>query len=167
MTIIDGHLLHRTDRVGHLPRLVMKTAIGNTFSFNSKQEVKHVRVKKDSLKRISKKNYQIEERNIRVIRPLVYCREEATRNFATENRLPVIPDNCPACFSAPKERARVKILLSSQEFLYPEIYASFLRAMRPLMERNSNHHSNDDITNNLCPYVQNEVDLDEPVDNLL
>ena len=40
MMVIDGHLLH-TDRVGHLPRLVMKTAIGNTFSFDSKQEVKH------------------------------------------------------------------------------------------------------------------------------
>ena len=57
-------------------------------------KINGVRVKKDSLKRISKKNYQIKERNIRVIRPLVYCREEG-----------------PACFSAPKERARVKILL--------------------------------------------------------
>ena len=40
MMVIDGHLLH-TDRVGHLPRLVMKTAIGNTFLFDSKQQVKH------------------------------------------------------------------------------------------------------------------------------
>ena len=41
MMVIDGHLLHGTERVGHLPRLVMKTATGKTFSFDSKQEVNH------------------------------------------------------------------------------------------------------------------------------
>ena len=40
MMVIEG-LLQVHDRVGHLPRLVVETAAGKTFSFDSKQVVKH------------------------------------------------------------------------------------------------------------------------------
>lgn len=51
---------------------------------------------------------------LRVIRPLVHAREADLRAFARAAHLPVIEDNCPACFEAPLERARVKRLLAQQ-----------------------------------------------------
>ena len=42
------------------------------------------------------------EGDLRVIRPLVYVREVHLRAFADSAHLPVIPENCPACFEAPK-----------------------------------------------------------------
>ena len=61
--------------------------------------------------RTMKANYQINSGDISVIRPLVYCRESLMTEFAKANNLPVINENCPACFEEPKERARVKKLL--------------------------------------------------------
>ena len=49
----------------------------------------------------------VAERGVTVIRPLVYVREHVTRAFARDAGLPVINENCPACFEEPKERARV------------------------------------------------------------
>jgi hypothetical protein len=43
-----------------------------------------------------------------------------------------LPD-CPACFEAPKERARVKLLLASQEHVHANLFSNMLQAMRPLM----------------------------------
>ena len=37
-----------------------------------------------------------------MIRPLVYVRERDLNSFAKEVSLPVITENCPACFAAPK-----------------------------------------------------------------
>jgi len=44
------------------------------------------------------------EGDLRVIRPFIYVRETDTRLFAESANLPVIPENCPACFEAPKVR---------------------------------------------------------------
>lgn len=55
-----------------------------------------------------KANYKIEAGDVRVIRPLCYARESLTKDFARSNRLPVVNENCPACFEEPKERHRVK-----------------------------------------------------------
>jgi tRNA(Ile)-lysidine synthase TilS/MesJ len=55
-----------------------------------------------------------EQRDLRVIRPFVYTRERDLAAFAAQHGLPVIAENCPACFSAPKERARTKQLLAAQ-----------------------------------------------------
>ena len=52
---------------------------------------------------------------IRVVRPLIYAREAEMRKFAAGAGLPVITENCPACFEAPKERRRVKKVLAQQE----------------------------------------------------
>lgn len=58
--------------------------------------------------RTMKANYKIEAGDVRVIRPLCYAREAFTKEFVRTNRLPVVNENCPACFEEPKERHRVK-----------------------------------------------------------
>ncbi|XP_077984669.1 uncharacterized protein LOC144439269 [Glandiceps talaboti] len=87
----------------------------------------------NGLLRTMKANYIVREGDLRVIRPLVYVREKDTRQFAEQAKLPVIPENCPACFDAPKERHRTKQLLAAQEILFPDLYHSLLTAMKPLM----------------------------------
>ena len=42
------------------------------------------------------------EGDLRIIRPFVYIREVHLRSFADSAHLPVIAENCPACFEAPK-----------------------------------------------------------------
>ena len=53
-----------------------------------------------------KAKYKNEAGDVEVIRPLVYVREALNRQFSYESGLPVINENCPACFEGPKERAR-------------------------------------------------------------
>merc|ERR1712029_580790 len=77
--------------------------------------------------------YEVEEKDLRIVRPFVYVRERALRDFAEEKKLPVIPENCPACFENPKERQRVKQLLAHRELLFPRLYQSLRTAMRPAM----------------------------------
>eukprot|EP00047_Mylnosiga_fluctuans_P015090 m.43252 g.43252 ORF g.43252 m.43252 type:complete len:1037 (+) comp5771_c0_seq1:72-3182(+) len=89
--------------------------------------------------RTMKANYVNKQGDVRIIRPLVYTRERQTRTFAEEAGLPVIPENCPACFEGPKERYRVKTLLAQQEHLFPGLVGNLLRAMRPLMLTDTFH----------------------------
>jgi len=86
--------------------------------------------------RTMKANYTIDKGDLRVIRPLVYCREQFFKDFAEKTNLPVITDNCPACFSAPKERHRVKLMLAQQENLFPNLFQSILKTIEPLMKGN-------------------------------
>lgn len=83
--------------------------------------------------RSMKAHYAINERDLRVIRPFVYVREKMLRQFAESKKLPVISENCPACFEAPKERHRTKQLLAQQEILFPHLFASLRSALRPLI----------------------------------
>jgi tRNA(Ile)-lysidine synthase TilS/MesJ len=82
-------------------------------------------------------NYRINAGDLSVIRPFVYCRESLMTGFAKDSSLPVINENCPACFEEPKERARMKKLLSKEESLYPNFYDNIRRAMLPLMHDDS------------------------------
>jgi hypothetical protein len=41
--------------------------------------------------------------------------------------------SCPACFAAPKERHRIKMMLSEQEFEFPKLFPSLLKTLRPLL----------------------------------
>lgn len=82
-----------------------------------------------------KAHYQIDAGDLRVIRPLIYTRERQTHAFAHEACLPVIPENCPACFEMPTQRHHFKNLLGDEEKNNPALYKSLLSAMRPLMER--------------------------------
>jgi selenocysteine lyase/cysteine desulfurase/tRNA(Ile)-lysidine synthase TilS/MesJ len=85
--------------------------------------------------RTQKVNYMNDAGDVRVIRPFVYVREKDIKKWAWDSNLPIINENCPACFEIPKERARVKALLASQEHLYPNLFYSLLSSMRPLMEK--------------------------------
>ncbi len=72
--------------------------------------------------------------DVRVIRPLVYVRERQTRDFARRAALPLVQENCPACFAVPMQRQRMKALLAEQERQHPRLFANLLAAMRPLMQ---------------------------------
>lgn len=90
-------------------------------------------------------------------------------DFAQSSNLPIINENCPACFEEPKERARIKKLLAKEESLYPSFYDNIRRSLMPLMHddatailrsyteealaksrkdtpQNSNNDNNNDIT---------------------
>lgn len=99
--------------------------------------------------RTMKANYQINAGDISVIRPLVYCRESLMTDFAKASNLPVINENCPACFEEPKERARIKKLLSREETLYPNIYDNVRRSLIPVMH--------DDVTPLMKWYTEQAV----------
>ncbi len=83
--------------------------------------------------RTMKAHYRNDDGDLRIIRPLVYARERQTADFAARAGLPVVPDSCPACFSAPTQRVRMKMLLAREEKDNPNLFASLLHAMRPLM----------------------------------
>ena len=86
--------------------------------------------------RTMKANYTVKEGDLKIIRPFVYTREKRLRNFAETKKLPVIAENCPACFENPKERHRIKQVLAQQELLFPRLYWSLKSAMHPVMNVN-------------------------------
>ena len=83
--------------------------------------------------RTMKAHYRIDAGDLRVIRPLVYVRERQTRDYAQSADLPVIRDNCPACFRMPTQRAHMKALLAGEERINPTLFKTLLHSMRPLM----------------------------------
>ena len=80
-----------------------------------------------------KAHYINDAGDIRIIRPLVYARENQTAAFAQSADLPIIPDSCPACFTAPTQRAYFKQMLAMEEKQNKQLFGSLLSAMRPLM----------------------------------
>ncbi|GFO25657.1 tRNA 2-thiocytidine biosynthesis protein ttca [Plakobranchus ocellatus] len=97
-----------------------------------------------------KAHYTVKQGDLRVIRPFVYVREADLRAFAEQRKLPIIAENCPACFEAPKERHRTKQLLAAQEVMFPQVYSSMMAALRPLMARQ--------ITNKSSTVLEEEED---------
>ncbi len=85
-----------------------------------------------------KAHYTNDTGDVRVIRPLIYVRERQTAEFAKNVQLPVIVDNCPACFTAPTQRKHIKALLANEESLHKDIFPNLLHAMRPLMVKQKN-----------------------------
>jgi len=102
--------------------------------------------------RTMKANYFVKEKDLRVIRPLVYVREKMTAEFADEAKLPIIRDNCPACFAAPKERHRIKVLLSHEEFQNPHLFASMLQSMKPIIGISSAMSTKELIEGRMFPF---------------
>ena len=96
-----------------------------------------------------KAHYKIDAGDISVIRPMVYCRENLMTEFSKDSNLPVINENCPACFEEPKERARIKKLLSREETLYANIYDNLRRSLLPLMH--------EDLSNILKNYTEETI----------
>lgn len=83
--------------------------------------------------RTMKAHYLNDDGDLRIIRPLVRVRENQTRDFAAAADLPVIPDNCPACYAKPQQRQEMKQLLLAQEQKNKHLYANLWRAMQPLI----------------------------------
>jgi tRNA(Ile)-lysidine synthase TilS/MesJ/selenocysteine lyase/cysteine desulfurase len=102
--------------------------------------------------RTMKANYFVKDRDLRVIRPLIYVREKMTADFASEANLPIIRDNCPACFAAPKERHRIKVLLSHEEFQNPHLFASMLQSMKPIIGISSAMSTRELIEGRMFPF---------------
>lgn len=88
---------------------------------------------RNGLLRTMKAHYVNDDGDLRIIRPLVFARERLTREFATACALPIINENCPACYSGPTERYHVKKLLAGEEALNPALFGCLEQAMRPLM----------------------------------
>lgn len=80
-----------------------------------------------------KAHYVCDAGDIRVIRPLAYVRERQCVDFARHGDFPVVPDNCPACFRVPTQRAYMKSLLAREERVNKHLMQNLLNAMRPLM----------------------------------
>ncbi len=80
-----------------------------------------------------KAHYTNDAGDIRIIRPLVYARESQTGTFAKDAGLPIIPDSCPACFSAPTQREYFRQMLLLEEKRNKQLFGSLLSTMRPLM----------------------------------
>jgi len=80
-----------------------------------------------------KAHYQISKQDLRVIRPLVYVRERQTTAYSKEAELPIIMDNCPACFSKPTQREHMKQLLATEEQANSKVFNSLLQTLKPLM----------------------------------
>jgi tRNA 2-thiocytidine biosynthesis protein TtcA len=66
---------------------------------------------------------------------LIYVRERQTAAFAQDCHLPVIHDNCPACFQIPTQRAHMKALLATEEKTNKNLFKNILSAMRPLLNQ--------------------------------
>lgn len=71
------------------------------------------------------------EQELRVIRPYVYVREKALRQYSTNENLPVV--SCSASPKLSKERQRVRQLLTQQEILFPKLFTSLRSALHPLI----------------------------------
>lgn len=81
-------------------------------------------------------HYRIAAGDLRVIRPLVYARERQTHDYAAAANLPVIRDNCPACFRMPTRRAHMKALLATEEKTNQQLFKSLKSTLLPLMAKN-------------------------------
>nr|XP_027193910.1 uncharacterized protein LOC113788643 [Dermatophagoides pteronyssinus] len=73
----------------------------------------------------------------KIVRPLVYIREAELAAFATKNNLPIITENCPACFLSPTERLRTKLLIATLEQHSASLVSVMMRAINPLVSLNS------------------------------
>lgn len=83
--------------------------------------------------RTMRAHYTNQDGDVRIIRPLAYCRERQTRDYARAAQFPVVPDSCPACFTAPTEREHMKALLAQEERRNSHLFSSLLHAMTPLL----------------------------------
>ena len=83
--------------------------------------------------RTMRAHYVNDEGDIRVIRPFIYVRERQTAAFVKSAGLPVIAENCPACFAMPMQRWQMKQKLAQFEAANNKIFPNLLTAMRPLL----------------------------------
>jgi tRNA 2-thiocytidine biosynthesis protein TtcA len=85
--------------------------------------------------RTMKAQYTNDDGDLRIVRPLIYTRERQTDSFAREAQLPVIGDNCPACFDMPTQRQHMKQLLAEEEKRNKNLFKNLLTTMKPLLNQ--------------------------------
>ena len=83
--------------------------------------------------RTMKAHYRVDAGDLRVIRPLVYCRERQLADFARAAGLPVVPDTHSVNFPEATRRAHMRGLLEREERLHTPLMQNLLNAMRPLL----------------------------------
>ena len=81
-----------------------------------------------------KAHYTNDDGDLRIIRPLVYARERQLAEFAIDAALPVIIENCPACYGKPTQRQHMKRLLANEEQKNKSLFPTLLSTMRPIMD---------------------------------
>jgi len=83
-----------------------------------------------------KSHYINDDGDIRIIRPFVYVRERQLAAYAQDANLPVIIENCPACYTKPTQRQHMKQMLAEEEKNNKQLFSSILSTIRPLMTNN-------------------------------
>lgn len=81
--------------------------------------------------RTMKAHYYIKEQGLRVIRPFVYVREKAIRQFVVSQKLPANLEINH--YDNPKERQRARQMLVQQEIVLPKLYGNMRSAMHPII----------------------------------
>ncbi|KAL3309262.1 hypothetical protein Ciccas_012192, partial [Cichlidogyrus casuarinus] len=76
---------------------------------------------------------KINNSDVRVVRPLVFARENLITQFVETARLPIVTSPCPLCKEASREQDRIKRLLIDEEHLQPKLFESMSTAMIPLL----------------------------------
>ncbi|XP_058791070.1 uncharacterized protein LOC131664190 [Phymastichus coffea] len=83
-----------------------------------------------------KAHYFIREQALRVIRPFVYVREKALKQFIESKKLPMFGDVPAASEDAIQKKN--EDLMNRQETTYPRVYWSLRSALRPLISAQTN-----------------------------
>ncbi|KAK5644216.1 hypothetical protein RI129_008061 [Pyrocoelia pectoralis] len=77
-------------------------------------------------------HYFVRDHELRIIRPLVYVREKAIKQFVISHRLPINLES-NQFDNTTKQRLRAKQMLAQQEILYPKLYENIKAAMNTIM----------------------------------
>ncbi len=83
--------------------------------------------------RTMKAHYVVDAGDLRVIRPLVYCRERQLADFARAASLPVVPDTHSIAYPEATRRHHMRELLAREEQAHPVLMQNLLNVMRPLL----------------------------------
>jgi len=84
-------------------------------------------------------HYVNDDGDLRIVRPLIYVRERQTAAFAKAAGLPVIMENCPACFAVPAQRRNMKQTLATLEGAHPRLFNHLRSALKPLLGTAQSH----------------------------
>ncbi|XP_017891306.1 uncharacterized protein LOC108631698 [Ceratina calcarata] len=90
-----------------------------------------------------KAHYYIRRRELRVIRPFVYVREKALRQFVESKKL--LASRETRSSDLPEKQKQSKELILQQERAYPRIYWSLKAALRPLIDAHGQLQDADSI----------------------
>lgn len=77
--------------------------------------------------------YLNDDGDLRIIRPLIYAREQHAAANALECGLPLVDDNCPSCDAKPTQRNAMKLLLAGLETSHPNLFGSLRTTLKPLL----------------------------------